>query len=141
MVDDEDFEYLSQWKWYAAKEKHTWYAKTNIVRNGKRTTDKMHRLIFDANEIDHKDGNGLNNQRDNLRACNGTQNNWNMRARKGSSQYKGVCWNKNANKWKSRIKAYGKETHIGYFDCEVEAAKAYDEMAIAVFGEFANTNF
>jgi len=140
LVDKEDYEYLCQWKWYACKDHNTFYAQASIYKNGKPTTIGMHRLILDAKQIDHKDGNGLNNQKENLRPCNGHQNQANRRPTKGTSKYKGVYWNKQCNKWKSRIQFNGKRIHLGLFDSEIEAAKAYDKAAKLHFGEFARFN-
>ena len=103
----------------------------------------MHRLIMDAQErqeIDHADGNGLNNQKDNLRFCTHSQNHMNRKPTKGSSKYKGVSWHKAAKKWNARITLNKKTVSIGYFDSEIIAAKAYDEKAIELFGEFAKLN-
>jgi len=140
LVDDEDFEWLSQWKWYAQKSCNIFYAKTHIYKNDKRTTIGMHSLLLNAKQIDHKDGNGLNNQKENLRACTHSQNQMNMRPIGGSSKYKGVCWYKRYKKWRSQIRVNGKKIHLGYFDSEEDAAGAYDDAAKIIFGEFARFN-
>lgn len=147
LVDDEDFEYLNQFKWHARKCGNSFYARKNIgtIENANRGTHLMHRIIMNATDpqicVDHKDGNGLNNQKSNLRICNHQQNNMNQRhIQNGSSIYKGVCWHKEAKKWVSNIH-FNKMIYLGLFDNETEAAKAYDQKAIELFGEFARLNF
>lgn len=144
IVDDEDFEWLSQWKWSARKDRSIWYA----VRwqkgrmNGKRILLLMHREILHppiGMETDHKDGNGLNNQRSNLRTATNSQNQQNAKHRKGLSTFKGVSWH--VGKWQSQIRVEGKRLHLGRFSSETEAAFAYDQAAKRYFGEFARTNF
>ena len=140
LVDDEDFELVSQWKWCAMRGKHTWYAVRGCA-DGKSVL--MHREIFGADagvkcQIDHKDGNGLNNKRENLRIATQSQNNANARNRLNtSSPYKGVCWDNARNAWLARIS----ENFLGRFSSEEDAAKAYDKAAIERFGEYARTNF
>jgi len=91
-------------------------------------------------KTDHQDGNGLNNQRYNIRECTNSQNAMNSQIiRKHSSQFKGVSWFKRDKKWRSYIDYPQK--HIGYFNSEIEAAKAYDMRAKELFGEFAYLNF
>lgn len=141
LVDDEDFEYLNQFKWHALKAKNTYYATRKI----KRKIIWMHREILKLTDIkimaDHKDGNGLNNQKSNIRPCDFYQNNKNQKPRKGTSKYKGVSWRKSRNKWVIHITINGKQKHVGSFSNEIEAAKAYDEMAKLHYGEFAYLNF
>lgn len=146
-VDDEDYEWLSQYNWrgYKMKNEYTHYAITSIRVNGKRTTKRMHTAIkekywSDAKIIDHINHNGLNNQKDNLRPCTIQQNQANRRMQMGSSKFKGVHWYPRSAKWRSDIKADGRKKHIGYFDNEINAARAYDEMARKQYGEFAYTN-
>lgn len=106
----------------------------------------MHRLILglqlgDKRECDHRDGNGLNNQRSNLRVCTRAQNNRSGRKlRGGTSKYKGVCWHRHRHKWMSYIRLNGKQTFLGYFNLEADAARTYDVAALKYFGEFALTN-
>lgn len=142
LVDDADFDYLSQWKWYAVKSGRTFYARRANKNDGPSVLT-MHQQLYGMKKVDHKDGNGLNNQRSNLRLCDVSQNRQNMvKTKRLTSIYKGVSWDKSRRKWDCRIRPPGqKQIRIGRFDSETEAAKAYDEMAIAVFGEFANTNF
>lgn len=144
LVDDADFEWLQQWKWRTLKAAgngiERWYAITGQRKN----TLSMHRVIMaryrsiDGLEFDHRDCNGLNNQRDNLRECTQKQNVGNSRKRlRSSSKFKGVYWHKGTSKWMARIK----NKYLGIFHNEEEAARVYDDAAKATFGEFARVNF
>ena len=146
LINMEDYQLVNQFKWYAHRDwnhgSSTFYAKTNIRKDGKIIICSMHRLIMNAQKeqkIDHKDMNGLNNCRNNLRFANMSQNRANTRKKRGnmSSQYKGVFWSKKDKKWIAKIKGIS----IGYFINEQEAAFAYDNKAKKIFREFARTNF
>ena len=104
------------------------------------------RVILDLKDSkiqsDHRDTNGLNNQRNNLRPCTNLQNQRNKTCKiNGTSKYKGVYWNKKSKKWDTRISVDKKRICGKSFKDEIEAAKAYDEMAKLYFGEFAYLNF
>lgn len=141
IVDNEDYAYLSQWKWcYVAG---GYAMRAEGPRRNKQYV-YMHRTITAAPagvEVDHINGNGLDNRRSNLRLAIGNQNHRNKRKQPGkSSQYKGVCWFAARNKWKASITVNYKQMFLGDFDDEIEAAKAYDEAARRLFGEFALLN-
>ena len=142
LVDDADYEWLNKLKWHAIKDKWNWYA--NHVDG--HTNIRMHVLILQTPkgmQSDHKDGNGLNNQRNNLRICTSSENTQNSRVRNQSkySQFKGVSWHKYKNKWVAGIKINGVRREIGAFHNEIDAALAYDKEAEELFGEFARLNF
>lgn len=141
-VDDCDFETLNQFKWSALKHGNDWYA-VRADKNNKMIY--MHRHILNAEHgqrVDHKQNGGLDNRRANLRFCTQSQNLQNTRPRQNtSSKYKGVSWNKHANKWIASIRINGKSKHLGLFVSELNAAKAYDRNARILFGSFAKTNF
>lgn len=151
IVDDVDYEWLIQWKWYAKKHKlprgeAIWYAARHGFPRG--TTVFMHReLLIKSGVIeefncDHRDGNGLNNQLSNLRACSKSQNSGNRKKSIGlSSRFKGVTWHCRDKVWSSRIMVNGIRQNLGSFQDERDAAKAYDRAAISGFGEFAKPNF
>jgi hypothetical protein len=106
----------------------------------------MHRLVLGLGDnkqiVDHFDHNGLNNQKSNLRPCSNSENISNSRKIiPKTSRYKGVCWDKERNKWLAKISINKKDIKIGRFDKEKDAARAYDEAALKYFGEFACTNF
>lgn len=139
-VDDEDYEYLNQFRWYICSFRGKHYAIRHIQGSRPKMV-LMHREIMKAlngTEIDHKDRNSLNNQKCNLRFCTRSQNNMNKAAR-GKSQYLGVSYLRKYIQAKIRIN--GKTTHLGYFKTEQLAAYAYDEAAKKYHGEFANLNF
>lgn len=146
VVDDEDYEYLSQWKWCAVKSGKTYYAMRNAgYKNGKQINVFMHREILHAkwfDKIDHKDHNGLNNLRNNIRKATATQNRTNTPKRNNTkSKYLGVCIRGN-NYVSAEITIHGKTKYLGYFkNDEIAAAKAYDVAARKYHGEFANLNF
>jgi len=145
-VDDEDFDFLNQWKWCARKAPHTYYAVRCIGRKPQSPiTIRMHRVIMDEINpkvlIDHKDGDGLNNQKFNLRKANSSQNSSNRTKRvPASSKYLGVHFRKNENKWQAKIRHNKQYISLGYFDNEVDAAIAYNAGAKKYHGEFANIN-
>jgi hypothetical protein len=140
LIDDEDWEVVSQHKWCAQHAgKGYFYAYS---RSGSKGL-KMHRFIMDAKpgeEVDHINGDTLDNRRKNLRICSRKNNQQNRYKAWGTSQYKGVSWYKRHSKWVAKIHQEGKPTHLGYFDSEIEAAQAYDTKAKELFGEFANIN-
>lgn len=152
IVDDEDYADISRFKWCAHTSKRrdgtvkTVYAKRNFVDvNRKRITVLMHREIARVPknmQVDHVDGNGLNNTRANLRACTNMENQNNQRPKRvGSSMFKGVSWLKENQKWRAQIRINGKTRHVGLYATETEAAMAYDGAAIRWLGPFAHTNF
>jgi hypothetical protein len=149
LVDDEDFESLSLHKWYADKSKssnETYYAARAAIIDGSRKILPMHRQILGLKPshifVDHIDGDGLNNQKTNLRTCSHVQNLRNSRKRKTptSSFYKGVYWDKQMSKWRSRYRLDGNSYHIGLYDSEKEAALAYNCSASFAYREFAYLN-
>ena len=148
IVDDRDYRWLSQYKWHAqksGKRPGLYYAVRNATINKRRKTIQMHREIMnppDGFEIDHRNNNALDNRRLNMRTCTRAQNMANSRAQKGkSSAFKGVSFHKEYRKWRGRITHLGKDLHLGFFRSQVRAAKAYDDRAKELFGEFARLNF
>jgi hypothetical protein len=148
MVDDEDFEFLNQWKWSVHKGKNnSFYAKRNSNSTDgllKRKNILMHREIMKITDpniiIDHEDHNGLNCQKSNMRSCNHSENNKN-RSSHGASKFLGVSWQASIKRWRAEIKNNNVKEYIGVYINEVDAAKAYDKKAIKLHGEFANLNF
>jgi len=151
LVDDEDYERVNQFNWYATVEHRAVYARRNVRYNGKQSTEKLHRFVLGLKpgdpHVDHKDRNGLNCQKYNLRNASITQNNRNGRkplTRDGiptSSRFKGVFWSKDRSKWQATITVNKRSNFLGRFDSELEAAHAYDTAARQYFGEFACPNF
>ena len=140
IVDDEDYDGLSTFHWRATKTKSGGYA----ARRGRDPVVYMHRQIMDAPKgmyVDHINHVQHDNRKVNLRVCTNSQNMQNgLKHKNGSSRYKGVYWYKPSKKWRAMIRVHGKGIHIGYFIDEVNAAKAYDEKAMQLFGEFAQLN-
>lgn len=143
LVDDADYERLNQWKWYASLScRGKFYARRNIIlENGKRGGIYMHKQIVgnDCEEVDHKDGNSMNNQRANLRPCLMCKNRQNMSlSRRNTSGFKGVT--KFREKWRARIVVDKEEKRLGVFNSAIEAAIAYNDAALKYHGEFSNLN-
>lgn len=145
LIDDEDFEKISKYSWRALKTKNNWYAVAWEKNNrSHRKLLLLHRVITSAPaalEADHRDGNGLNNRRYNLRLCSHSQNHqaFQTKSKKASSKFRGVRF-KNRS-WDAQIKVSGKSVHLGRHPTEEDAARAYDKKAREVFGEFAHPNF
>ena len=143
LVDDEDYIIACQYQWYPVKGKHTWYATTQCKINGKYKTLYLHRLIMQASsemEVDHRDGDGLNCLRNNMRLCRPLDNNRNRRIQKGNkSGYKGVRWHPR-QKWEAAISVKNKLIYLGLFEQKEDAAIAYNEAAKIHYGEFARLN-
>ena len=140
LCDDKDFTLLSRFTWYLTKSGTNVYAKTFIDEQ----TVYMHQLVCPSNNLnltpDHRNNNGLDNQSDNLRLATVNQQAANKRKMIGaSSNYKGVSWNKERNKWSGNIRVNGILT-CKFFRTEIMAAKWYNEMATKYFGEFAKLN-
>ena len=146
MVDDEDYDRIAKYKWTADQRKNVAYAVRVIRTNGKQRTVRLHQFVMETEsgqQVDHIDGNGLNNQKANLRLCNHSQNAANVKRRRTSnttSRYKGVVWNSDNCCWCVYLKCGTKSKNGGSFDSEIAAAARYDELAKAEFGEFAVLN-
>jgi len=140
LVDDEDYARLAAFKWHAAR------CRDGRVYAGRWNPDlgrntRMHREISGWDLTDHADGDGLNNQRSNLRRCSASDNMRNRKvARTARSQYKGLSPGRGA-RWRAFIRAGGKQRCLGTFATQEDAARAYDAAARAAFGEYAALNF
>lgn len=155
IVDDIDEDLaLEKWQtWSRADHPGLFYAQiSTYTPNRTRTSISMHRIILSrilnrpllsSEHCDHIDGNGLNNTRSNIRLSANYENNRNRHRRnsKHSSQYDGVYWYPQTNKWRAAIRCNGKHYHLGYFKDEISAVKARDKKAKELYGEFANLNF
>ncbi len=141
LVDDEDYEWLSRWRW-RLHAKGPGYASR---RDRSRGSVLMHRAIMNADKgvvISHRNGNTLDNRRANLYAETRSQAGSRQRIRTGGqSAYKGVAWDVTNGHWVARIKVQGKRIYLGSFADDVAAARAYDVAALRYFGPLAVTNF
>ena len=140
LVDDEDYEYINEWSWYAHRSDNMFYA----VSRTKGEYVFMHRIILGVSSgvtIDHKDRDGLNNQKSNLRICSNAQNQQN-KIGWGKSGYKGVYlvrYKENIS-YRATIQVNKKQIHLGYFKTSEAAAIAYNNAALKYFGRFARIN-
>lgn len=138
IVDDEDFKRISRYKWSC----NGIYAARHAFIKNRWITLRMHRFILKApknRQVDHKNGDGLDNRRINIRLCTSKENSRNRNKQINNiSGYNGVHWNK--KKWISRIQINGKRIYLGCFISKKEAAKKYDSMAKKYFGKFARLN-
>jgi len=148
LVDDSDYEWLNQWKWQwkPTKRMRTGYVeRTQRVKGTKlKLHIKMHRLIIDAKKgqiVDHKNRDGLDNRRSNLRFCTLSQNNQNFPIPSNNkSGYKGVSLHKHSGLWRANVVLNGKQYSLGYFEDIKQAGLAYNNRAKELFGEFARIN-
>lgn len=144
IVDDEDYDFLSAYGWYASEtqKKGVFYAKASI----KNRPTYLHRFLLGIVDrkisVDHIDGDTLNNQKYNLRTCTHSQNMQNKKQRISTYKYKGVLRKKYKDReyWFAYISIKGVNTYIGSFKNEEQAALAYNERAKELWGEFANLN-
>lgn len=145
-VDPQDQHELDGRAWYIHSDRDgRFYMIGSNWINGRTVKRYLHRVIMNAPpgvEVDHINGDTLDNRRCNLRLCMRRENGRNQKPQMGrSSQYKGVSWRKQCQKWSAQIKVDGKQIHLGLFNEEVEAARAYDQAARELHGEFARLNF
>lgn len=147
IVSDVDYEYLSQYSWSKDTNGYARCSVRHVTTYGQKTMS-MHRMVMfhlediKLKQVDHINGNILDNRRENLRVCTAKQNARNNgRTKRLHSQYKGVTWHKKSGKWQAQIMLDGKNKHIGLHSDELEAAKAYDKKAQELHGEFSNRNF
>ncbi|OHB59624.1 MAG: hypothetical protein A2167_08685 [Planctomycetes bacterium RBG_13_46_10] len=147
-IDPEDFADISQFHWTVANDKKQsklYYAQRIYSLDGKRHCEKMHRRIMKVPPgvlVDHKNGDGLENRKYNLRVATVSENNQNQKPGiRGKNKYKGATWDKACKKWRAQICYHKKLIWLGYFTNEVDAAMAYDNAAIKYFGSFACLNF
>lgn len=140
IVDRVDLHLVRGRKWHACERNRVWYASSYASK-----PPLMHRLILDAPEnvkVDHRDGDGLNNTRANLRLATHAENMRNSRLKvSNTSGFRGVYFHKQRGKWRATIRAGARRLSLGMFDTAEEAAIAYDRAAVIEHGEFASLNF
>lgn len=145
IVDNDVYEWASQWKWYAQKHRNTYYVRRGVWQTGKVLSVNLHREIMNAPkgvQVDHINGDGLDNRRSNLRLATNTENSCNQsKQSNNTSGFKGVYWHKVVKKWQVCIRKNYHLIYIGYYNTPEEAALAYDKAALEHFGEFAKTNY
>lgn len=144
IVDEIDFDELNKKKWHLSYNGKVKYAARAFQKkDGKWSLECMHRVIMNPEKeemVDHKNRNGLDNRRENLRVATRSENAANRKLGKGR-KYLGISWNKKHKKWIANITKLKQRYYLGFFDTEEDAAMAYDIKAKELHGEFANLNF
>lgn len=144
LVDGQDAHLLREYSWHASPMGRNWYVVASKTANGKKRTLLLHRLITGAPhgvEVDHINGDGLDNRRCNLRLCNHAENLRNSRRSSANrSGFKGVHWHNASGKWRAQIQCLSVRRHLGLFDSISDAVAAYNAAAFEVHGEFARVN-
>jgi len=146
LVDDEDYPRLVTIQWYHHRGRG---GRTYAISSKSSKLTYMHVALVGpvrrGLEVDHINGDSLDNRRINLRVATHQQNCWNMVARAGASSFKGVTYDPGRGgpdkPWRARICRDGQRRHVGRFASEADAARAYDRAATALFGSFARLNF
>lgn len=144
LVDEADYPAVADVVWHFAMRGPVGYAAAHVNLDGVSCKRYLHRFLLKpqtVQQIDHINGDGLDCRRINMRLCTSAGNNRNRRKSVGTSQFKGVSWDKSRNAWRATIKIHKKLKYLGRFDSEQAAAKAYDSSAEKLFGEFARLNF
>lgn len=141
LIDKEDYKLIKDK--HISYESATGYAKIELSNS----IMSLHRYLLglsvgDKKYVDHKNGNKLDNRKDNLRVCTAADNAHNLRclSKHNSSGFKGVCFDRSTNKWRAKVQYLGKAINSKRFDTAIEAAKEYDRLSKLYFGEFACTN-
>lgn len=141
LVDDEDYEKLNKFKWYLNSEG---YAVRDVFSKGIRKNTRMHRVVAnppDGMDTDHVNRNRLDNRKENLRVCTRSENLRNSSLRSDNATgYKGVAFHKFSSLYHATINVDKKQKSLGYFKTPKEAAKAYNDAALILFGEFSKLN-
>lgn len=141
LVDDEDAD-LATLTWSAARHGKLFYGSRHVYIDGKRTTQALHQVIGArkgiVGPVDHKDRDGLNNTRDNLRAATVSQNGANKAIQSNNtSGVKGVSWNKRDEKWQAKVQVKGRAQSCGTFDKMEDAEESVRAVRARIFGEYA----
>jgi hypothetical protein len=146
LVDQNDFYWLNNFDWFTKKNNKSFYAVRLDNDCAKwPTMVSMHRQIMNSPKgllVDHRNLDGLDNRRSNLRIATYSENNCNRLKKKNtSSRFVGVCWEKTKSRWVTHIRHNGKIIYLGLFKSEIDAANAYDQAARMYHKEFAHLNF
>ncbi len=152
MVDDDLYDWVAQWKWSAHRSKQRWYAVRTVRSDSCPsgiTTVKLHRVIWEhfhgpipeSVQIDHINGDGLDNRMENLDSLRTLRTSGTEVPTRTTSGYKGVGWDKRAERWRVQIMVDGSMRHLGTFERKIIGALHYDRAAIEGFDEFAYLNF
>jgi hypothetical protein len=143
IVDDEDYMFLNKWKWCAHKKEELWYVERSTGIDGKYYTTYIHHLILGLPSkkeiiIDHINGDGLDNRKENLRICRNGQNQLNRKVNKNkiTSKCRGVSFDKRSGFYRARITHKGQYYNLGIYKDEQDASDAYEKKAHELFGEF-----
>lgn len=139
VVDDEDFEKVTKYKWWAHKGRHCWYARRSYKLAGKKKKQYLHRFLLSVTSgsvVDHIDGNGLNNIRRNIRVCTTQQNARNRHRSLSGTPFRGVSYRKDRGTWQAYITLDYKKVSLGTFAKVEDAIRIREEAAITYFGEF-----
>jgi len=136
LVDTVDLAKAASLKWHLSNG----YAKHSYRKLGKVNSLYLHTLLTGLARVDHRNGNRLDNRRENLRPANDSQNQANRKKKLGTtSAYKGVCWHVSSEKWKAYI-GPNSRNYLGLYESEIDAARAYNAEAARVYGKFAKLN-
>ncbi|MCK9521084.1 MAG: AP2 domain-containing protein [Dehalococcoidia bacterium] len=148
IIDSEDFDELSKYKWYACKKRNLFYAYRDKMINKQKIHIPMHRQIMQLHSgdkaiCDHINRNTLDNRKANLRIVTHSLNQYNcvMIRKNNTTGYRGITFHRKLGKWIAQIRVNNKHIYIGVFTSKEEAAKAYDKEAIKYYGKNAMLNF